>query len=181
MPSFAADPGNVLYLVVCAAPPARTTTAAVIEAAQQAGWDVSVVATPTAALWLPSGLAELTGHPVRSETRRLGEARYEPLANAVLVAPATFHTINCWAAGFNDTLALGVLNEALGRSIPVAVYPWVNEALRAHPAFARNMAVLEGAGVYFAAVDPSNRPGEASMASAAVDALARIAATPPSL
>ena len=181
MPSFAADPGAVLYLVVCAAPPARTATAAVIEAAQQAGWDVSVVTTPTAALWLPSGLAELTGHPVRSETRRLGEARYEPLANAVLVAPATFHTINCWAAGLNDTLALGVLNEALGRSIPVAVYPWVNEALRAHPAFARNMAVLEGAGVYFAAVDPSNPPGEASMASAAVDALARIAATPPSL
>ena len=181
MPSFAAHPGNVLYLVVCAAPPARTTTAAVIEAAQQAGWDVSVVATPTAARWLPSGLAELTGHPVRSETRRPGERRYEPLANAVLVAPATFHTINCWAAGLNDSLALGVFNEALGRSVPVAVYPWVNEALRAHPVFARNMAVLEGAGVYFAAVDPSNPPGEASMASAAVDALARIAATPPSL
>ena len=181
MSSFAADPGNVLYLVVCAAPPARTTTSAVIEAAQRAGWDVSVVATPTAAPWLPSGLVELTGHPVRSETRRPDEPRYEPLANAVLVAPATFHTINCWAAGLNDSLALGVLNEALGRSVPVAVYPWVNEALRAHPAFARHMAVLEGAGVYFAAVDPSNPPGEASMVSAAIDALARIAATPPSM
>ena len=181
MPSFAADLGKVLYLAVCGAPPARTTTRAVIEAAQQAGWDVSVVATPSAARRLPPGLVELTGHPVRSEARRPDESRYEPSANAVLVAPATFHTINCWAAGLNDTLALGVLNEALGRSIPVAVYPWVNEALRAHPAFARNMAVLEGAGVYFAAVDPSNPPGEASMASAAVDALARITATPPSL
>ncbi|MHB1509399.1 MAG: flavoprotein [Acidimicrobiales bacterium] len=175
MPSFAADPGKVLYLVVCAAPPARTTTRAVIEAAQGAGWDASVVATPAAARWLPPGLAELTGHPVRSEARRPNEPRYEPSANAVLVAPATFHTINCWAAGLNDTLALGVLNEALGRSVPVAVYPWVNEALRAHPVFARNVAILEDAGVLFASVDPANPLSGAAMAAVAVEALGRVA------
>ena len=179
MPSFASRPGNSLYLVVCAAPPARTTTSAVIEAAQGAGWDVSVVATPTAALWLPSGLAELTGHPVRSETRRPDEPRYEPLANVVLVAPATFHTINCWAAGLNDTLALGVLNEALGRSVPVAVYPWVNEALRAHPVFAGNVASLEHAGVYFAAVDLANPLSGAPLAAAAVEALGRVTSPSP--
>jgi hypothetical protein len=179
MPSFAADPGNSLYLVVCAAPPARTTTRAVIEAAQGAGWDVSVVATPTAARWLSPGLAELTGHPVRSEARRPDEPRYEPLANAVLVAPATFHTINCWAAGLNDTLALGVLNEALGRSVPVAVYPWVNEALRAHPVFARNVAVLGAAGVHFASVDPANPLSGAAMAAVAVEALGRVASPSP--
>lgn len=179
MPSLAADPGNVLYLVVCAAPPARTTTAAVVEAAQEAGWDVSLVATPTAARWLPPGLAELTGHPVRSETRRPDEPQYEPLANAVLVVPATFHTINCWAAGLNDSLALGVLNEAVGRSVPVAVYPWVNEALRAHPVFAGNVASLEHTGVYFAAVDPANPPSGAPLAAAAVEALGRVASPPP--
>lgn len=182
MPSFATDSRHALYLVVCAAPPARTATGAVIRAAQAAGWDVSVVATPTAAAgWLPAGLAELSGHPVRSERRRPDEPRYEPLANAVLVAPATFHTINAWAAGINDSLALGVLNEAFGRSVPVAVYPWVNVALRAHPAFARSMAVLEGAGASFVAVDPSNPPDEATMAATALDTLARRMTPPPSL
>ena len=181
MPSVAASLGNELYLVVCAAPPARTATGAVIRSAQAAGWDVSVVATPTAAAgWLPAGLAELSGHPVRSERRRPDEARYEPLASAVLVAPATFHTINAWAAGINDTLALGVLNEAFGRSVPVAVVPWVNEALRAHPAFARNLAVLEGAGASFAVVDPSNPPDETTMAATALDTLARLTTPPPS-
>jgi hypothetical protein len=179
VPSFAADLGKVLYLVVCGAPPARTTTRAVIEAAQGAGWDVSVVATPSAARRLPPGLVELTGHPVRSEARRPDESRYEPSANAVLVAPATFHTINCWAAGLNDTLALGVLNEALGRSVPVAVYPWVNEALRAHPVFAGNVASLEHAGVYFAAVDPANPPNGAPLAGAAIEALGRVASLSP--
>jgi hypothetical protein len=29
----------------------------------------------------------------------------------VLVAPVTFNTVNQWAAGINDTLALGLLNE----------------------------------------------------------------------
>jgi hypothetical protein len=32
----------------------------------------------------------------------------------VVVAPATFNTINKWALGIIDTLVLGILNEALG-------------------------------------------------------------------
>lgn len=181
MPSVTASVGNELYLVVCAAPPARTATGAVIRSAQAAGWDVSVVATPTAeAGWLPAGLAEMSGHPVRSERRRPDEARYEPLASAVLVVPATFHTINAWAAGFNDTLALGVLNEAFGRSVPVAAVPWVNDALRAHPVFFRSVATLEGAGVHFALVDPSNPPDAPELATVAVRALPRLSTSPPS-
>jgi phosphopantothenoylcysteine decarboxylase len=163
---------NALYLVVCAAPPARTSTRAVIEAAQAAGWDVSVVATPTAADgWLPEGLEELTGHRVRSQTRRIDEPRYQPLANAVLVAPATFHTINAWAAGINDTLALGVLNEAFGLSLPIAVVPWFKEALRAHPAFKQNVNLLEAAGASFAPIDPANPPDDTTIAAMAVKTL----------
>ena len=106
MPSFGSETGGVLYVVVCAAPPARTTTATVVQHAQQAGWDVSVVATPTALDWLPSGLPEVTGHPVRTEMRGPDDRSYEPLGDAVLVVPATFNTINQWATGVNDTLAL---------------------------------------------------------------------------
>jgi phosphopantothenoylcysteine decarboxylase len=150
MPSFGSPTGNVLYLVVCAAPPATTATSLIASGAQNAGWDVVIIATPTAVAWLPDDLEKLTGHPFRSETRGPDEPKVEPLGDAVLVAPATFNTINKWAAGLNDTLALGLLNESLGRDVPVAVIPWLNSALRAHPVYARNLARLSDAGVRIA-------------------------------
>jgi phosphopantothenoylcysteine decarboxylase len=36
---------------------------------------------------------------------------------------ATFNVINNWAQGINDTLALGILNEALGADVPVYAFP----------------------------------------------------------
>lgn len=51
-------------------------------------------------------LASLTGEPVRSEWRMPGEAQGLPSADAVVVAPATFDTINTineWAAGITGT------------------------------------------------------------------------------
>jgi phosphopantothenoylcysteine decarboxylase len=153
MPSFGSPTGDVLYLIVCAAPPARTATTGVVRAAQHAGWDVSVIATPAALGWLPADLAELTGHAVRTQPRGPEEQKAEPLGDAVLVAPATFNTINKWALGINDTLALGLLNEALGRSVPIAAVPWLNSALRAHPAYEGNVRRLADAGVHFATDD----------------------------
>jgi flavoprotein len=50
------------------------------------------------------------------------------------VASATFNTVNKWAAGISDTLALGILCEAYGMGIPTAVLPYLNPAQSAHPA-----------------------------------------------
>lgn len=171
MPSFGSETGNVLYLVVCAAPPARTATTAVVQHAQRVGWDVSVIATPAAHGWLPAGLAEVTGHPVRTEMRGPDDPSYEPLGDAVLLAPATANTINRWAAGINDTLALGLLNEALGRLVPIAVVPWIGTALRAHPVYGRNVDLLGAAGVHFATIEPTERMGSEVIAATAIDAL----------
>lgn len=171
MPSFGSGTGRVLYLIVCAASPARTATIAVVQHAQRAGWDVSVVATPAALNWLPARLAEVTEHPVRTEMRGPDDPSYEPRGDAVLVAPATFNTINRWAAGINDTLALGLLNEALGCSVPVAVVPWVNDALRVHPAYGINTSLLGTTGVYFAAIEPTERMRDEIFAATAIDAL----------
>ncbi len=149
MPSFGSETGNVLYLIVCGAPPAADTARTVKEK-QAEGWDVCVVATPQGARWLDSGELELTsGHPVRTEFRRPNEPEYHPLGDAVLVSPATFNTINKWALGINDTLALGLLNEAIGRQVPVTAVPIVNQALSAHPAFMRACQDLERLGVAF--------------------------------
>jgi phosphopantothenoylcysteine decarboxylase len=139
----------VLYLLVCAAPPALQI-GELIELLMEDGWAVCVIATPTAATWINTGtLAEQTGYPVRSDWRRPGEPDVLPKADAVVVAPATFNTINKWALGISDNLALGILNEALGSRLPILVSPYAKQALTSHPAYNRHVQLLSDGGIAF--------------------------------
>jgi phosphopantothenoylcysteine synthetase/decarboxylase len=138
-----------LYVVVCAAGVAVDADR-LITAALRRGWAVGVIATPTAAAdgFLDVAAAEaLTGRPVRARSRRPGEPRPFPAPDAVLVAPATFNTLNKWVAGIADTLALGTLCEAYGLGVPIGVLPCVGEALAAHPAYRETLTRLRGMGV----------------------------------
>lgn len=138
---------RVLYLVVCAAPPA-VEVGDLVDLLRESGWAVCVVPTPTAADWVDAeALAERTGHPVRSAAGRPADPESLPRADAVLVAPATFNTVNKWVAGIADTFALGLLCEAPGLGLPVYVVPHVKPPLAAHPAFGRSLATLSGWGV----------------------------------
>ncbi|MGH1491800.1 MAG: flavoprotein [Acidimicrobiales bacterium] len=142
MPSFGSETGNVLYLIVCGAPPAADT-AQFVKEKQADGWDVCVVATPHGLQWFDvEEVQRLTGHPVRSEYRRPSEAEFQPRGDSVVVAPATFNTINKWALGISDTLALGLLNEALGRDVPTQVHVAVNDALASHPGYRAAIKIL---------------------------------------
>jgi phosphopantothenoylcysteine synthetase/decarboxylase len=121
-----------------------------VDQAQQRRWDVHLIATPAARDFLNIGAIEAqTGHAVRSEHPRSGDsaARSLPLTDAIIVAPATYNTINKWALGISDNYALAILAEAVGLGIPTIVLPFVNAALAAHPAFGRSIAVLRDAGV----------------------------------
>ena len=139
---------SVVYLVVCAAPPARRIEE-LVSLLQQDGWSVQVIATPTAGEWINrAALTVQTGYRVHVERRGPEDSPSLPEAAAVAVVPATFNTINKWAAGINDTLALGVLNEALGIGLPIVVSPYAKPALASHPAFARSLQVLREAGVH---------------------------------
>ena len=142
-----ADTRPVLYLVACGAPPAGELTAFVRDAQAQ-GWDVCVIATPDGSKFLDAGnLAGLSGHPVRVRYKRPDEPDVLPPPNALVVAPATFNTVNKWAQGISDTLALGLLNEAVGLRLPIVAVPWPNAALAAHPVFARSIAALREWGI----------------------------------
>ncbi|MFH8609975.1 hypothetical protein ACH4D5_21095 [Streptomyces sp. NPDC018029] len=85
---------RTLYLIGCAAPPARHLDVP-IRAAQQAGWDVCLILTPSAHRWLTEdaegeiqALEELTDHPAVQEhvdflreagvTVLLGEGGFTP-------------------------------------------------------------------------------------------------------
>ena len=147
MPNFGSETGNVLYLIVCGAPPA-VDTAQLVKEKQDDGWDVVVIATPHGIQWFDVDEVErLTGHPVRSEFRKPGDPEFHPRGDVVLVAPATFNTINKWALGINDTLALGLLNEAVGRGVPVRACAEVNNALAAHPVYSKSISRLLSSGV----------------------------------
>lgn len=134
--------GQVLYLITCAAPPARAI-GELVGLLQQQGWAVCVIATPRAAGWIDTAaLAAQTGHPLRHDYKQPDDPDTLPPANAIAVVPATFNTINKWAAGISDTFALGILNEAIGLKLPIIVAPYAKSSLAAHPAFARSLQAL---------------------------------------
>src|SRR6516162_7377185 len=139
----------VLYLIVCAAPPAQQTQE-VVPLLQAAGWDVCVIATPQAARWMDTQtIAELSGHIVRTDYKLPWEADPLPKADTMLVMPATFNTINKWAQGIGDTLVTSLLCEALGRGSPqVVAVPCLKMDLVRHPAFTRSVTMLRECGVH---------------------------------
>jgi phosphopantothenoylcysteine decarboxylase len=138
---------RVLYWIMCAAPPVQDWQAAA-QQLQDNGWELHAIPTQTAASWLDlDSLADVTGHAVRTQPRLPHETDELPPANAVLVAPATFNTVNQWAAGINDTLSLGLLNELLGLKVPIVVAMYCKPALTAHPAYRPNIRRLQNAGV----------------------------------
>jgi hypothetical protein len=137
----------VLYVVTCAAPPALDV-GILIDLAQQDGWDVCLIATPRAFQWIDvPGLSERTGHPVRYDYKLPGEPDVLPEPDAIVVAPATFNTLNKWAAGIADTLALGLLCEAIGKGLAVVVLPYLNAAQAEHPALAESIDRLRRCGI----------------------------------
>jgi phosphopantothenoylcysteine decarboxylase len=138
----------VLYVIVCAAPPAENIHE-FIEHVQYAGWNVCVIATPQATQWIDIPLLEtLTGHVLRANYKMPGTADPLPKADAIIVIPATFNTINKVAGGIGDTLATSILCEALGRGTPpLIMIPCLKMDLARHPAFAKSMALLREYGV----------------------------------
>ncbi|WP_030937670.1 flavoprotein [Streptomyces sp. NRRL S-646] len=139
-----------LYVVVCAAGIAADISK-LITAAQERDWEVGVISTPVAmnGFFDTAAVQAQTGRPIRSAWRTPGDPRPFPPPDAVVVAPATFNTVNKWAAGLADTLAVATLCEAYGLGVPVAVLPCVADALAAHPAYQDSLVRLRGMGVRF--------------------------------
>jgi phosphopantothenoylcysteine synthetase/decarboxylase len=136
----------VLSVVACGAGPAAEIGALVKQALDR-GWTVQVIATPSALPFLdPAELEQLTGAPLRSQYSTPGAPRSR-VPDAILVAPATFNTINQWALGLSGTYALGVLAEQTGLGIPIVAVPFVSEALASRPPFKRSLNALRAEGV----------------------------------
>lgn len=137
---------GVLSVIVCGAGPA-TAISSFITLAQERGWTVQVIATPAALDFFDQAAIEKqTGNPVKSQYSKPGAPRSQ-IPDVIVVAPATYNTINKWAQGISDTYALGVLAEITALDTPIVVLPFVNSALAGRAPFRRSVEVLRGEGV----------------------------------
>lgn len=138
---------KTIYLIASAAPPVLTIQRG-INTFKGAGWTPCLILTPMAATWVDTdALADLCDGLIRIHPRRPQENDPLPPADAILAAPVTFNTLNKWAAGISDTLALGLLNEALGQDLPVTAVPCVKGTLQRHPAYGNGVQLLRDLGV----------------------------------
>lgn len=137
----------VLYVVACGGRPAAQL-ADHLPDWQADGWRTCVIATPMAMNFIDGeALERVSGHVVRFAYKQPDEPDALPHADAIVIAPATFNTINKIVSGSSDTLALGILNEAIGLGLPIVAVPTPNVALARHPAFAASVATLRTWGV----------------------------------
>ncbi len=138
--------GRVLSVIVCGAGPA-TDIGTFVQLAHERSWTVQVIATPAALDFFDQvAIEKATGNPVRSQYSKPGAPRSQ-IPHAIMVAPATYNTINKWALGISDTYALGVLAEATGLDVPIVVLPFVNTALASRAPFRRSIEALRAEGV----------------------------------
>jgi phosphopantothenoylcysteine synthetase/decarboxylase len=136
-----------LSVVVCGAAP-TADVGTLITLAQERSWTVRAIPTPDALSFVDAAALEtMTGNKVEVGYRASSDER-PPRPDAVIVAPATFNTINKSALGITDTHALGVIAEAIGRAVPVIMVPWVNAPLSAREPFRRSLAQLRSEGVH---------------------------------
>lgn len=150
---------RVLYVITCGNSSAPRVYE-LIEMAKDRGWDVCSILTPSARKFIDADhLAHLTGHPVRSEYKHPEEPDALPYADAIIAFPATFNTINKWAMGISDTLAVGLLSEYTGLKMPLIAVPCFKTGggLDTNPAFLRSIRLLRRAGVRVI-YEPENYP-----------------------
>src|SRR5258708_10791910 len=144
MSETASNARGALYIISCAASSA-TLVPNLVRQAQTASWEVCVITTPQGTKFIDSPLLErLTNYPVRSEYKRPEEPDVLPRADALVVFPATFNTMNKWALGISDTLAVGLLCEYTGLRRPIIAVPCflTGGGLDTHPAFLRSLRML---------------------------------------
>ncbi|MFC7246999.1 flavoprotein [Catellatospora aurea] len=140
--------GKHLNLILCGAGPAADAVV-LIRLAQEQSWTVTVTATQAALSFIDTAeLERLSGNPVRTDYGVApGTERQVRPVNALIIAPATYNTINKLALGIADTYVLTSVAEIVGRRVPTVIVPFVNAALAARRPFVSAVESLRQEGI----------------------------------
>lgn len=116
----------VLHAIVTGSP-AAAYVGRLVTLATEGGWRACVIASPQGRRFVNvAALEAQTGFPVRSEYEDFGTPPVHPPADVLVAAPITCNSLAKWAAGISDTLALGLLVEAVAKGVPVVAMPFSN-------------------------------------------------------
>ncbi|KAK7437499.1 hypothetical protein VKT23_018571 [Stygiomarasmius scandens] len=154
-----------VQIVICAAGPAKDA-ATLIALAKKELWDIQVVATENAIAMLPQAdhqaLRDATGQiSLRGTYATEGEQRRR--ADAIIVAPATVNTVSHMALVLCSNYVTSMLNEAIGKSIPIIVLPSLKKDISDRPAFRAHIESLREEGVQillgeeYGGINPTNQ------------------------
>jgi hypothetical protein len=144
---------RTLGLVCAAAGGVEQVREQLIEPMCTDGWAIAVTLTPTASTWLAATdeiakIEAATGFPVRTAPRLPHEPSPHPAVDCYAAVPATANFVAKLALGIADNQALTQLCEAIGGGLPpVVVFPRVNAAHAAQPAWNHHLEALRAAGV----------------------------------
>lgn len=177
---------SLLKIVVCLAGPYKD----VIKLAHMAknnGWDVQILLTSNAAKAfkdekLIGPLETVTGNPVAYELEpRDRKASSPKLArHAAIVALASLNTISKLAMGMCDNYATTAVQGLVGeknngkKGVAIALCPFVNTNLAAHPMFEPNIAALKRQLVHVVDRVPHESGGDTDCTQLWADALGAV-------
>lgn len=175
---------SLLKIVVCLAGPYKDVIK-LANLAKSNGWDVQVLLTLNAAKAfkheeLIGPLETVTGNPVLYEWQLEPRDRKESgllARHAAIVALASLNTISKLAMGMCDNYATTAVQGLVGEKnngktgVAIALCPFVNTNLAAHPMFQPNIAALKRQLVHIVDRDPHGSGTDTDCAQLWADAL----------
>ncbi|MDI1461061.1 flavoprotein [Catellatospora sp. KI3] len=120
-----------------------------INIAEAAGWCDNRY-TERRALLDVSRIESMTGAGPRTGSEPpadCGQTRMVRKADAMIIAPASYNSINRLVAGVADNYALAVVAELVGVGLPTVVVPFVNAALARRAPYQTALRVLLSEGI----------------------------------
>ncbi|MGG2016786.1 flavoprotein [Bacillus sp. S10(2024)] len=139
--------GKVIYYILTGA---RKSSLAYenIERLTELGAEVYVIITEDAKQFVSiSRLEEISNHTVRDSFKKGPKETSLPLEDLIIVAPATYNTVNKIAHGIADNLATSLVATAIGRGTPIYIAPNMNINLWSSPITQNSVKKLTNIGV----------------------------------
>lgn len=154
--------GKVVYYMLTGA---RKSKEAILNIAglRELGADVYVILTEDSKQFVNlEELKRVSGHFVRTSFQKEQPDHSLPLEDLVVIAPATYNTVNKIANGIADNLVTSLAATAIGRGTPVYLAPNMNFDLWSSPITQESIGRLRRYGVNI--VHPQIEDGKATMA-----------------
>ncbi|PEP92448.1 hypothetical protein CN582_25245 [Bacillus wiedmannii] len=140
--------GKVIYYILTGARKSQDAHIHIREL-KDAGANVYVLLTPAASDMVDHKLLkEASGNFLRNSFHK-NKGESLPLEDIVVIAPATYSSINKISAGISDNFALSCVAAAIGRKTPIYIAPSMNKDLWNSPIVQNSIIKLSGMNIKF--------------------------------